>query len=214
MLGAQRFYARAIQRDGGSQIVLGPDMTQEPGPQPPQGLCDLAVQSGLQRRWNFSVQRINALLQALQPEGALRHHKGARHFRAAGARHFLHPGREHRSRQIDDAVGQARGNDFALQAMLRQFGGELRGSLWRKIGRQSRRQRRIIGQGAGKDFRIQVELGIGQQHRQFGPRQALAVMRQGGDLGIGGQVFHRPVQLATAFQLVNETGSGIQIMGA
>ena len=84
--------------------------------------------------------------------------------------------------------------------MLGQFGGECLGGALGEIRRQGRGERRIVGQGACQDLRVQVELGIGHQHGQFRPGQALAVILQFLDVGIVGQEFHRAVELARGFQ--------------
>ncbi len=69
------------------------------------------------------------------------------------------------------------------------------GSL-REIAGEKRGKERIVGQVAGQNLRVQIQLGIGQQHAEFGTGQPLAVARQGFQRRVGWQEFHRPVQPA------------------
>jgi len=141
----QRFYARAIKRDGGGQIVLQRDMGEEPQAQPAQDFRDLGVKPDLDLSFDIAIQRIDAALEGFKPEGSFGHDKGAGHFRAAATRHFFHPRHEDRSGQIDQPVGDGGGHDFALQPVLGQFGGKGLGCFFGEIGRQGGSEGGIVG---------------------------------------------------------------------
>ena len=97
--------------------------------------------------------------------------------------------------------------------MLGQLGRESLRRLPGEISGQSGRESGIVGQGAVQYLRVQVELGIGHQHRQFGPGEALLVIFQFLDLGVAGEEFHRAIQLAPGFQGADKARAGIDIAG-
>ena len=162
---AQGFHPGAVLHHGVGNGRIQRHMRQEPARGAAELVGDVAIKPGLNRGLHFQVQRIDAGLERRQAKGAVAEHKAARHLCAAKARHLAGAQAEHRPGQIDDGVDQHGGDDLALQAMAFRLLREGRDGGGRKIAGQQRGEGGIVGQGAGQDFRIQVQLGIGQQHR-------------------------------------------------
>ena len=121
------------------------------------------------------IERIDARFERGQSERAFRQHESARHSRGRRAGNFLRAMDEGGTCKIDDPVGQRCGDDLAPQAMVDQLVGKSRDGGLREIARQFRREIGLVGQFARHDFGIEIELGIGEKHGQFGPRQPAIV---------------------------------------
>ncbi len=118
---------------------------------------------------------------------------------------------EHGSGEIDEAVDERGRDDLAAQAMLFERIGELLHRGGGKIAREHRGEGRIVGQVARHDLRIEVELGIGQQHGEFGPRQALGLVFQLLKLAVARQELHRAVQAPAPLQVAHVAAMGVEI---
>ena len=80
---------------------------------------------------------------------------------------------EHRAHQIDHLVDDARGDDLAAQAVLRDFGGERGGDRRRKIGPQEAIDEVwIVDQRGLFEARGEIDLGVGGEHRELRTSQA------------------------------------------
>ncbi len=191
---------------------MGRDICDEPQPEPAQDLRDVRIHSGLHGGIDLAVERVDAGFQRRQPEGAFRDHEGARDVVARRARHLLHPRDEERAGQVDDAIGERGRDDLALEAMLAERFGETLHRGGGEIAREHGGEGRIVGQIARDDLCVEVELGIGEQHRELGPRQAFGFVLELLELAVGGEELHRAVEPAAPFQVAHIAAMRVEVL--
>ena len=117
---------------------------------------------------------------------------------------------EGRTTQIDHLIGQDGGDDLTLQPVPLHIVGE----LVQRIGE-------VVHQHVGKVWVVrhitghqlieQGDLGVGQQHCQFGPGQAFSALLEGTHRFAIGKEFHLAVEQALLFEPAHETLMGVKI---
>ena len=65
-------------------------------------------------------------------------------------------------------------------------------------------QQRVVGQVRSQDLVVEIDLGVGQQHRKLGPGEVLAVLRTRAHRRAVGQEFDDAVEMAFALQGAHE----------
>ena len=102
-----------------------------------------------------------------------------------------HPHDQRRPAAIDDRIDDMGGDDFAPQAMpLDRFGEPLH-QQFREIAAEFAPEIRIVRHFGFEQVAVQRELGIGEQHREFRPRQRLRAAAALGERRVVGQKLPR-----------------------
>ncbi len=117
---------------------------------------------------------------------------------------FLHADREHRSHAVDEAVRDRGDDDLAPQLVLLDVPREAALHRLREVARELAAEERVVGDVGGAEPVGQPDLGIGQQHGEFGARQAEALAAALGDLVAGRQRLDRAVQRAGALERMDD----------
>ena len=84
----------------------------------------------------------------------------------------------------------------------------------RKIAAQLLGELGRIRQIGGQQLAVERHLGIGEQHRQFGPGQPLALRRPRREGLVVGQEFERAVEPARAFEIADQPRLAVESGGA
>ena len=84
----------------------------------------------------------------------------------------------------------------------------------RKIAAQLRLQLRRFGQVGGEKLVVERHLGVGQQDRELGPHQPLAMRGAGGEGLVVRQEFERAIEPARAFEIADQPRLSVERRGA
>ena len=121
-----------------------------------------------------------------------------------GARIFLHSDREDRAHAVHQAVRDGRYDDLAPQLVLLDLAREPALHRLREVARQFSAEERVFRDVGFPEPARQPDLRIGQQHRELGAREALALAAPFGDFVGGRQRFQGAVQRAAALEGVDD----------
>ena len=190
--------------DQGGDVQRVGAITQEPGRDTPQCVHGLQQHARLRTGRRHIVQCFYLVPQAAQLEDLARDRIGAHDGRHVLPGPDLHLIDKARPGAVDDGIGEASGYDFAAQLMAFDGIRVFFANWFGEIARQIIAQDRVIGQIRFQQRVVSHDLGIGQQHRQFGSSQRQAVAVAFGQRFVVGQKFQRPVQPAGAFQRAHQ----------
>ena len=183
---------------GGVQIVAA--AAQEPASGATAQAHQLIHQLQLQFGRHLVVQRLDLLPPVRQAEHVAHDDVGAGDVgraHAGGLLQTLHEGDAH---VVDQVVGDLRADDLALQAMTTHGLAELLGQLRREGGLHLASQVVVVRHQGFQQRFLEVDLAVGDQHRQLRPGQAATVGGAFVELVIAGQELQGTVQLAGGFQ--------------
>ncbi len=114
--------------------------------------------------------------------------------------------------RLTSEIHDLQGRDLAAQTMAADCRLILLLKCGREIAQQLFLQPWIVGQVGGEDFLVEVDLGVGQQHAELGPRQWLAI----GAIGPHGhrirQELHGTVEPALVLQRAHESFETIMLL--
>ena len=111
---------------------------------------------------------------------------------------------QRRAAAIDHRVRQLRRDDFAAQPVMFQRIGKVLRDQRREIAKDFAREIGIVRHRRRQQVVVQRELGVGEQHRKFRPRQRLRTAAAFADLDVVGQELHRAIELAARFQRLHQ----------
>ena len=127
---------------------------------------------GLQR----GIQRLDVGPQVAQLPRVAHHGEGARDRGGRGAGALADVAHERGAAAIDQRVHDLKGRDLAAQAMGADRRLELLLQRRREIAHQLGLEQRIVRQIGVQDLVVEIDLGVGQQHAELGPRQILLAL--------------------------------------
>ena len=130
-----------------------------------------------------------------------------------GAGPLRHRVNEGRTAAIDQRVHDLQRGDLAAQPMALQCRRVRFLQRHGEVALQFFLQTRIVGQVGGQDFLVEVDLGVGQQHREFRPRQRLAILGAHAHRDGIGQEFDGAVEPALAFEGAHEAFQPVVFLG-
>ena len=161
--------------------------------------CDGVVHHRvLDGRGDAVVELLDRPPQLAHVEGLARHGVGPRHGRRVRTRVLLRAGHEVRAHAIDDAVGGRRRDDLALESMLAQEIGIASREAVREIAVELTREVAVLRNIGLDELVVERDLGVGEHHGQFRPRETLAGAAPVLDLLGGRQVLECAIQHAVA----------------
>ena len=101
---------------------------------------------------------------------------------------------------------------ISRRSRWRRISSSKRRQFLREVGLQGLEEMRVVRSGGGHDVLGEVELAVGQQHRQLGPRQAAPGLRALGDARAApGRPSSARSSAAARLQVVHERGLRLQV---
>ena len=153
---------------------------------------------------NAVVERFDLRPQLAHLEHLARRGVGARHARRGRPGLLLGADHEGRAHPVHEAVGGRGGDDFAAQPMPADGAREAAAHGLREISLQLLRQIRVLRHIRLHQVMAEPDLAVGQQHRQFRPRQALRLFVTFGQCFVIRQELDAAIQIAAALQLPDQ----------
>ena len=190
------------------------DMAQEPD--------DAVEQEVLHRRVEFELQfPRNPVVEAVE-RGVERGHaiavahggKGRCDGRGRGAGLVGNANDQRRPAAVDHGIGEPGGDDFPVQAMVSERVGKTLGDGFRKITAEFAGKIGIVRHRGFEQVLVQRQLGVGEQYRQFRPRERLRTAAALGELHVVGQILDCAVEQPARFQRLNEPLQKAEILHA
>ncbi len=160
----------------------------------------LVHQGQLQFGGHLVVQGLDLLPPMRQAEHVAHHHVGAGDVggaHAGGLLQALHEGDAH---VVDQVVGDLGADDLALQAMAAHGLAVLLGQQRREGGLHLAGEVVVVRHQGFEQRFLEVDLAVGDQHRQLGTGQTLAVGEALVEFLVAGQELQGTVQLAGGFE--------------
>ena len=172
----------------------------KPGDAVGQEILHLGVEAELVLARQGAVEPVDREVQLQQTISVASQRIGLGDGGGVGAGLVHQPRRQGRAAAIDDDVRERGRDDLATQPMALDGVREPLLQRLRKIALQFAVEIQIVGNVAREDLVVEPEFGVGEQHRPFGPRQALVAALPLGERRIVGQELHRPVEPAARLQ--------------
>ena len=199
-LAGQGCHPRRKVRDITRRVQLVAAVAQEPASSTTSQTHQLVHERQLQLGRYLVIQCLDLLPPVRQTEHVADDHIGRCDIGRTHAGGLLEPLHEGDAHVVDQIVGDLSADDLALEAVLTH----LRAKLGHQLGRESRfhiaDQIIIIRHTRFQQGFLEIDLAVGNQHRQLRTRQALAVGQALADFLLGRQKLQRPVELAGRLQ--------------
>ena len=160
--------------DGGPDVDRRREVAQEPFGAARERAARRPEKGDLPLGPDLPCQQLELAEQRHQAEGVARDDVGARHRRRGTPGALAELADELAEPAVDQAVGDQGRDDLAAQTMLRDLAREALAQRPRKILDQVLQEIRVVRQIGCQQLVVQGHLGIGDQHRDLGPEQALA----------------------------------------
>ena len=188
-----------------ASVLLVATAAQEPACSTAAQTHQLIHQLQLHVSGNLVVQGFNLTEPVREVEDVTHDHISACHVRRAHAGRLFESLNEGDAHVVDQVVGDLGADDLTLEAVATHGLGELGDQARWERGFHVTGQVVVIRHQRLEQRFLEVDLAVGDQHRQLRTGQALAVRGALVELLLGRQVLDGAVQLATAFQVAHQT---------
>ncbi len=184
-----------------------------------QASCDkhhvlhVAIERQLGFAADLAVERVDRGVEIEEPEGIPHRRVSARHQGRIESGFAGEPRRDGRAGAVDDRIGQLRRDDLAPQAMPFDVAREALAHRGREITRELALEIGIVRHVARANMIVERQLGIGEQHRELGARQAFAAFRALLERLLAGQELDGAIEPALGLEHAHEALGEGDILG-
>ncbi len=185
-------------------IQFAAPVTQEPARRTPTETHQLIHQTELQLGRHLVVQRLDLAEPVRQMEDVAHDDIGSGHIGGAHARRLVQPLNEGDAHVVDQIVGDLGTDDLALEAVLQHGTTEAFDQLLRECGFHLPREVVIVRHTGIQQRLLELDLAVGDQHRQLRTGQPLADIGALGERLVRRQELQRAIELSGSLQRIDQ----------